>query len=205
MHFLISYFAVRQIIISQPSLNSIVQVDSVTGSSATLASDLAEPTGIALGCMPRPSYLLPEWEESANSLAVAMLFSMQSILQALISPTYSSSFLSPIVTGLEDAEISCPAMLLNYDEFVIQSTDWAASTIEQMANNALSETSGGQGLFDGMTGNSGDYAQTVDLLMDASVNVSAGFGAGYGFSIQCNGTILFVFGVGFGGGLSAIR
>ncbi len=190
---------------SQPSLNSIVQVDSVTGDTTTLASDLNVPVGIALGCIPRPSVLLPYWESAGNSFADAMVSSIQTIL-SIVTPSYKAK-LTTIVTAQEDAEVSCPAMLLPLQSFVALETIWAADTIAEVTKCTLTEVSGGQGMFDGVASSDAAYMKAVGTMVDdvLSTNVSAGYGAGFGFSIQCNSSVLFVFGVGFGGGLSVIR
>ena len=184
-------------------MNSIVQVDSVTGDITTLASDLNVPVGIALGCIPRPSVLLPYWESAGNSFAAAMVSSIQTILSIVI-PSYKAK-LTTIVTAQEDAEVSCPAMLLPLQRFVALETIWAADTIAEVTKCTLTEVSGGQGMFDGVASSDAAYMKAVGTMFNVSTNVSAGYGAGFGFSIQCNSSVLFVFGVGFGGGLSTIR
>ncbi len=78
-----------------------------------------------------------------------------------------------------------------------------ATAISAATKAAVTDSDGGTGIYDGMVEAGAQFATAANLLRSSNASVSAGAGVGFGLSVQCNNTVLFSYGLAFGGGMSA--
>jgi len=194
-----SYGGPTKIAYSSPDSGSIHTVDTQSGAEVNIASDMANPSGIQFGCEPRDSYLVPIWKIVGQLFSVAVVEATEALMQAVLPN--SAAKLYPWVTVQEDAEISCPAMLLDFPSYTIAQGKTWSQAVSNLTAGAIS--GGGSAVYAALPPEGPSFLSSSAVLSASNATVSAGTGAGFSMSIQCNGSILFSYGAAVGGGVSA--